>query len=262
MSEKSDYPETLKDILILSQPATAHFPQLSNGDIHIWTISLDTTEDQIERLGSILSKEEKRKAYYYKFESAQHSYIVSQAVLRLLLSAYLQIEPAKVRIGAHKKGKPYLIHDRSIFFNLSNSHDFCVFAFSSDSEVGIDIEKIRVLPDIDLLIEKNFTSREKEYLQKDPDNKLSRFFQFWTFKESFLKAIGEGMRLTPDNLEFSLEDGTIKLRSVKYGFDTTDCQFKGLTLKGNYTGTLAYSGKETVIREMGIALKEKGNQEN
>jgi len=256
MSEKSEYLETWKNVLILSQPATAQFPPLSKGDIHLWTISLDTSEDQVERLQSVLSPAEKKKASFYKFESVQHSYIVTQAVLKLLLSAYLGIEPSEVKMGVHKKGKPFLMNDPSLFFNLANSQDLCVYAFSHDAEVGIDIEKIRNLPDIDQLIEKNLTSREKKYFQKNPDNKLTRFFQFWTFKESYLKAIGEGMRLTPENLEFSLEDGTIRLRSVKYGFDAVDWQFKGFTREGNYTGSLAYTGKETVIKELSIALPE------
>jgi len=255
MYEKSEYLKTWKDVLTLSQPAAAQFPHLSKGDIHLWTISLDTSEDQIERLRSVLSPAEKKKATYYKFELVQHSYVVTQAVLKLLLSAYLAIEPAEVIMGVHKKGKPFLVNDASICFNISNSHALCVYAFSRDAEVGIDIEKIRDLPDIDLLIEKNLTSREKKYFQKDPDKRLTRFFQFWTFKESYLKAIGEGMRLTPENLEFSLEDGTIRLRSVKYGFDSVDWRFKGFTRDGNYTGTLTYTGQDTVIKEMKITLK-------
>lgn len=236
MSEKSKYP--LK------------------GDIHLWTISLDASKDQIERLRSVLSPEEIKKASYYKFELIQHNYIVTQAVLRMLLSAYLDIRPEDVKLGVHKKGKPYIINDASLFFNISNSHDICVYAFSRKAEMGIDIEKIRDLPDIDLLIEKNLTPREKKYFRKDPDNKLTRFFQFWTFKESYLKAIGEGMRLTPENLEFSLEDGTIKLQSANYGFDTAGWQFKGFTRDGNYTGALAYTGKDTVIKEMSFDFKK------
>jgi phosphopantetheinyl transferase len=98
------------------------------------------------------------------------------------------------------------------------------------------------------------TPGEKKFVMRKPGSRLARFIQFWTFKEAFLKGIGEGMRLTPENLEFYLDDGTIRLRSVNYGFDTAEWQFKGFTRKGRITGTVAYSGKETVIREMNIAL--------
>ena len=234
----------------MSYKTKSGVPRLLSGEIHVWTASLDPSKGEIERMRSVLSNEEKKKASYYKFKLEQHRYIITKAVLRILISAYLDLEPGKIILEARKKGKPYVIHEPSLFFNIANSHDICVYAFSRDNEVGIDIEKIRNLPDLDLLIEKNLTSREKAYFLKDPHNRLSRFFQFWTFKESYLKAIGEGMRLTPENLEFSLEEGTIRLRSVMYGFDATNWQFKGFSREGNYTGALTYTGKETVIKEM------------
>ncbi len=235
------------------QPGYA-VPDLLKGEIHLWTVSIDALKDQADRLESMLSDEEKRKVSFFKFEHTQLSYIVSQAVLRMLLSSYLAINPDEVKMGSHKKGKPYLIHDRPIFFNISNSYDLCVYAFSCDAEVGIDVEKIRVLPDIDQLIDKNLTGRERTYLLKDPAFKLNWFFRFWTIKESYLKAIGEGMRLTPENLEFSPEDGTVKLRSVNYGFDGTEWQFQEFKRAGDYTGTLTYIGREIIIKEMSVVM--------
>jgi len=255
LSEKSIYYNHPEDIFILDQSETEHFPRLLNGDIHLWTLSLDASKDQIERLRSVLSPVEKKKASYYKFEHTQHNYIVSHGTLRILLSAYLQIRPEDIMMGVHKKGKPFLLNDVSLFFNISDSHGVCVFAFSRDGEVGIDIEKIRDLPDIDQLIEKNLTSGEKKHFQKDPDKKLSRFFEFWTLKESYLKAIGEGMRLTPDNLEFSLDGGNIKLQNASIGFDAADWEFKGIAPEENYTGGLTYKGKDTLIKEIRIAFR-------
>ncbi|KKK61233.1 hypothetical protein LCGC14_3016380, partial [marine sediment metagenome] len=55
----------------------------------------------------------------------QHNYIVTQAVLKMLLSHYLEISPPDIKLGAHKKGKPYLLNDGSLFFNISNSHNLC-----------------------------------------------------------------------------------------------------------------------------------------
>ena len=237
---------------LMSDQSKIAVPDLLKGEIHLWTVSIDKLKEQADRLKSLLSEEEKRRVSFYKFEHTQLSYIVSQAVLRMLLSSYLDVKPADVKMGTHKKGKPYLIHDRSVFFNISNSYDLCVLAFSCDAEVGIDLEKFRDLPDIDQLIEKNLTRRERKYLLKDPENKLNWFFRFWTYKESYLKAIGEGMRLTPENLEFSLEDGAIRLRSVNYGFDGTEWQFMEFSRAGSYTGTLTYTGKGILIKEMSV----------
>ncbi len=250
MFEKSEYTDTLLRVLGLDLPSKGKFPTLEQGDVHIWTVSVQGIEEQLHHLKSLLTEEETAKISFYKFEHTQNSYIATQAVLRVLLSLYLDINPREVQMGSRSKGKPFLIHDRPIFFNISNSDGLCVFAFSGDGEVGIDLERIREMPDIEQLIQKNLTSREKEYVLKDPEKKLLRFFRFWTFKESYLKAIGEGMRLTPDNLEFSVEEGKIRLRSVNYGFEGADWQFKEFTRDGNYTGTLTFAPRGVKIREM------------
>ncbi len=221
----------------------------------MWTLNLNASLAQVERMRSVLSPEEIKRASYFKFEHLQHNYIVSRASLRLLLSVYSNVGPEEIHLRLHRKGKPYLLNDSSLHFNISDSNGICAYAFSRDAELGIDIEKIRDLPDIDQLIEKNLTTKEKKYFQKDPGNKLSRFFQFWTMKESYLKAIGEGMRLTPENLEFSLDDGDIKLLSANGAYDPSDWQFKGLSLEDNFTGTLTYLGKDTLIRELSLDLE-------
>jgi 4'-phosphopantetheinyl transferase len=242
MPEKSDVLDSLRGILGLEPFDVGSFPSLAKGEIHIWTVSIEELGDHIDRLRSVLSAVEYKRASYFKYARAQHHYTISQAMLRLLLSSYLDIEPDDVTLGARRKGKPYLIHDRKLYFNISNSHDLCVYAFSTDGEVGIDIEKIRELPDIQDLIHKNLTPSEREYVLKDPEKMLERFFMFWTYKEAYLKTIGEGMRLTPENLEFSVENGIIKLNSVKYGFDATHWNFNGFTPAKDYTGTLVHEG--------------------
>jgi 4'-phosphopantetheinyl transferase len=250
MYKEVEFPDFLRDVIIQDRSHMAKFPPLRTGEIHLWTATLDPSSETIDRMRLVLSPEETKKASYFKYEREQHAYIISQAVLRLLISVYLNIDPAEVILVASKKGKPFLVNEPSLYFNISNSHEMCVYAFSRDAEVGIDIEKVRELPDLDQLIEQNLTSREKAYFLKHPDQKLALFFQFWTFKESYLKAIGEGMRLSPDNLEFSLNDGHISLQSVTFGFESTDWQFKQFTREGNYTGTLTYQKKDTLITEI------------
>ena len=67
-------------------------------------------------------------------------------------------------------------------------------------------------------------------------------------KEAYLKAIGEGMRLSPDNLEFAIESGNIKLRSVKGIFEQEDWLFKNISFSKDYIGTLAYKGSQGKLK--------------
>ncbi|MBK6522730.1 MAG: 4'-phosphopantetheinyl transferase superfamily protein [Sphingobacteriaceae bacterium] len=145
-----------------------------------------------------------------------------------------------------------MTNDTSLFFNLSNSGKKAVFAFSRNADVGIDLEMIRTLPDLEELIQKNFTTKETEYINKLENEKLKRFFLFWTIKESYLKAIGEGMRLTPDNLEFTIESDTIKFIGAKGFDDPTSWIFQKFEPEENYIGTLVYQGKSTIMQSFSV----------
>jgi phosphopantetheinyl transferase len=100
------------------------------------------------------------------------------------------------------------------------------------------------------LIEKNFSKKESEYINKNSGERLQRFFKFWTVKEAYLKAIGEGMRLTPDNIEFSVENGVYNLISVKGFFEQDEWITGNIFPHNQFMGTLTYLGTKTHISEM------------
>lgn len=233
------YPEPL---------SVKNFPELFSGDIHVWYSLFHNDAYLIKQCSNALTAAEFEHISYYKFLKDKNSYIVSRGLLRILLSCYLQTNPEELSILKHKKGKPYQKNDPSLFFNISNSGDCCIFAFSKNGEVGIDIEKIRPLNDLDELIKKNFNSKEQSYIYKNPALRLQRFFKFWTLKEAFLKAIGEGMRLVPDKLEFSSENGDFKLQSFAGVAESEDWIFSDLTYNANYKGTLAHKINSGTIK--------------
>jgi len=208
------------------------------GDIHIWSVSLDASQSITERCLEALSPLEKERVAFFKFEKVQNNYLISQGFLRLLLSFYLKISPEKIKIGRHTKGKPFSEDNTNLRFNMSNSGRKVVYAFSMDEEVGIDLEYLRDLDDLNELISKNFTSKEIDYINKIETEKKQRFFKFWTIKEAYLKAIGEGMRLPPDKLEFTVENGKFKLQSVCGISEQDDWVFEDFSIAKDYVGTL------------------------
>ncbi|MCD4734424.1 MAG: 4'-phosphopantetheinyl transferase superfamily protein [Bacteroidales bacterium] len=213
---------------------------LNHGEIHLWNASLDSDKNLKNKCLASLTDQERERIPFFKFEKVRNNFIISQGVLRLLLSDYLNIPPEKIRIERHKKGKPYLADYPSLRFNISNSGKRVVFAFSIDEEIGIDLEYIRKLSDLDELIMKNFTPDERAYIEKTATDKQYRFFKFWTVKEAYLKAIGEGMRLTPDNLEFSVENGKYKLQTISGVFEHEDRIFEDFSPESDYVGTLTF----------------------
>ena len=199
-----------------------------------------------------LTDTELERVSFFKFKKVQDNYIISQGMLRLLLSQYLNIPAKEIQLGRLKKGKPYSIDNPELRFNMSNSGGKIIYSFSYEEELGIDLEKIRPLPDLEELIDKNFNSYEKKYITKLDLEKENRFFKFWTIKEAYLKAIGVGMRLPPDNLEFSIENGVYKLESIKGVSESEDWIFKDLNCGDDYRGTLVYRNSKMNILEMSI----------
>ena len=242
-SFKSTEPKNITDL-----------PELSSGKIHVWKASTNLNAINSEIYINALRAEEKSRAGFFKSPKAADAYIASQGALRMLLSAYLNIEPDKVNIGRQKKGKPFSKDDPSLFFNISNSGGQIVLAFTRDGEMGIDIERIRELPDLDELIMKNFTTSEIEFISAKPNKRLKRFFRFWTVKEAYLKAIGEGMRLKPENVEFFMNNEYIRLLSVKGVPEMMDWYFSEFEFLSDYVGTITYSNANTEIDYLELNL--------
>ena len=223
-------------------------PLLSSSELHLWQVSTAITPSAFEECKNSLSEQELAKVPFFEFEQVRDSYVISQGTLRVLLSKYLGIPPSRLKLGRRKKGKPYSIDDPDLYFNMSNSGKIVVIAFSRDSEVGI--EQKRPLPDLDEMIKRNFTSGEIKFINSKPEERISRFFRFWTVKESYLKAIGEGMRLPPDSIEFAIENDQVRHLSVKGIFEQEDWCFKEFSIGSDYVGTVSYARDNIVIRQL------------
>lgn len=132
-------------------------------------------------------------------EQDRNRYIVTQYYLREFLSYYLQIDFDKVIISYSKSGKPYLDNkiNSNLKFNYSHSGDYIIYAFAEGNEVGVDIEEIKDIPDLDELSRTHFSDEEQSsYFQlKNLDERRQLFYKIWTRKEALLKAEGSGITI-------------------------------------------------------------------
>jgi len=104
------------------------------------------------------------------------------------------VAPADVAFRYGSRGKPELEHtSRAVRFNLSHSEDLCVIAVHDDREVGVDVERIRPLLDLDAVRNRCFSVRERAAIVGGDAHGLEAFFYFWTLKEAWLKGSGEGI---------------------------------------------------------------------
>jgi 4'-phosphopantetheinyl transferase len=127
----------------------------------------------------------------FRFIQGVQRKILGDALMRVAVGLNYGIKPDEIRISVGTAGKPYLLSHPNIFYNISHSGEWVVVALS-DFEVGIDVEKVKKV-NISIA-ERFFSEDEKKQLFSLPENsRIEHFFDLWTLKESFLKAIGTGL---------------------------------------------------------------------
>lgn len=183
----------------------------ADGAIEIVVAGLAVDADAVRASASLLSPAERKRACRFASSTAARRYIVSRARLREVLGARLGVRPESVELVYGAGGKPALANAgwTRVRFNLSHCDDLAVYALSaSGCEVGIDVEAIRPLPEADVLAARFFSRREHAAYRalRRRDRPLG-FFQCWTRKEAFVKALGEGLSHPLDSFDVSLAPG-------------------------------------------------------
>ncbi len=118
------------------------------------------------------------------------------------------VECGELAFDQDRYGKPYLAGQPEVQFNLSHSGRWCVCVVST-VPVGVDVEQVRPM---DLAwTDKFLSAEEREDLRaRGKTERLWRFYELWTRKESYAKALGRG--LTQELLAASVtEDDAVGL---------------------------------------------------
>jgi 4'-phosphopantetheinyl transferase len=172
---------------------------------------LDMGLEALRALAPLLSDVERQRASRFAFDRDRRRFTVARARLRQLLSARLDVRPEAVELTCGAHGKPSLagrFADSDLRFNVSHSDDVAVYALSRGREIGIDVEAVRAVPDADDIAARFFSRRENEaYRTLDPCDRPLGFFNCWTRKEAFIKALGDGLYHPLDRFDVSLSPG-------------------------------------------------------
>jgi 4'-phosphopantetheinyl transferase len=175
-------------------------------EVHVWRTSLERPIETVERMRRLLAPDEQARADRFRFERDRSRYIVGRALLRCLLARYLDAAPERLEFESGEFGKPAL--RGGPWFNLSHSGTTALYAFSSATEIGIDIE----IDDADFarerIAERFFSPAEVSVLRSLPVQAQPRaFLRCWTRKEAFIKARGDGLSLALDSFDVTLAPG-------------------------------------------------------
>jgi 4'-phosphopantetheinyl transferase len=235
------------------------------GPQEIRLLSLDFGKASIfsEEARALLSPDESERAASFAVQRFAERFVLFRGLLRRCLGDLMNVAPSMIRFEYGLNGKPRLsgsdaAKGRGLSFNLSGSGDFGVIALAYERQLGVDIEKIRPL-DSARLAQRYFSPPEAAVLSKAPaDRREETFFHYWTAKEAYLKARGEGISLGLRGYSFSDPRETPpRLTWTTWGQEEAKrWTFHRFRPDVGYVGTLAYSGGEANIKEFHNLLSD------
>jgi 4'-phosphopantetheinyl transferase len=234
-------------------------PQIRTNDkatIEVRSLSLLSCKGEIERLARYLSASEREKAARFHFRADHDRYVSARALLRLQLGAFLDCDPKSLLFQYTSHGKPF-IEQCGIEFNLSHSGDWVLFAFTRSAEVGVDIEHKRPMPDMRDVAKQNFAAGEFARWEATPEHdRPDAFYRCWTRKESFIKAIGEGLSCPLDSFEVAFGlDQPARLTSVN-GDESQAAQWWMADLPGFAGYAAAVTARYASSDKVGLVVRE------
>jgi 4'-phosphopantetheinyl transferase len=182
--------------------------EFGKDEVHIWRASLVQDPAMVSELSDLLAPDERRRAEKYYRSVDRDRFIVARGVLRKIISIYLPVSPEALQFTYNEYGKPSIVghqNDRHLNFNLSHSNELALYAFRFDRGLGIDIEYIREDFATFEIAEHFFAKGEVDALRSLPvDQRVKAFFNCWSRKESYIKALGMGISFPLDRFTVSL----------------------------------------------------------
>lgn len=184
----------------------SHYPNfvILPNEVHLWYISYNM--HLIDK--TCLVKNELDRADAFRFNVHRNQFLMYRSALRHILAVYYKIAPQNLVINYNRYGKPHLSDNRlNLEFNLSHSSDMAILAITQKNAIGVDIEQIKPFDNLEDLVNRYFSiAEQKLFYLTTSKKKLESFYEIWTRKEAYIKAIGKGLSFPLDHITVSFCD--------------------------------------------------------
>lgn len=193
--------------------ATIHHERIARHEVHVWCARVPPNGDDTALHAdqwAVLNDAERAQFKRFRFDALKRCYLTTRALVRSTLSRYVPIAPAQWVFEPTPHGRPVIVNPeaeaQSLRFNISHTNDCVVLALGNGRELGVDIEcTTREAP---LAVARRFFSPVEagELEALSAHRQPRRFWDLWTFKESYIKARGLGLSVPLDAFSFRFDD--------------------------------------------------------
>lgn len=174
-------------------------------------------------LESRLTPEELNRRDRYMREEDRRAFVVTRALVRVVLSTHRATPPDAWRFVTNAHGCPSVIEAQAgqprLEFNVSHTPGLVALAVAHGHRVGVDVEDARRVVREDVA-GRFFAPSEVADLRALPDAAQARvFFDYWTLKEAYIKARGMGLAIPLGDFAFALRPPAAPTIAFVDGFD-------------------------------------------
>ncbi len=188
--------------------------KIKKNEIHLWQVNPDkiTQPELLNKYKNLLSDDETKKQQRYKFSHDRHDALITRAFVRDLLSCYAEVAPNDWRFDKGEKDKPEIVNPPlPLRFNLSHTKGLIICAVTLEDDIGCDVENTTRSNDVLSIANRFFSPSEtKELFSLPNDQQRHRFFDYWTLKESYIKAWGLGLAIPLKDFSFDIIDELVE----------------------------------------------------
>lgn len=237
-------------------------------EVHLWLADTEPTLPSLVN-PELLSADEVNALSQFHFQRDRDCFLLTRTMLRTALSTYFPDVAARDwKFSKNKYGKPSLPEDQNrtpLSFNISHSHGKIICAFSTAPSLGVDLEMTQKhLPFLELA-KTNFSEIECENLTtKAPDQLAAFFYRYWTLKESFIKAKGQGLSIPLNEFTFDFTNPTdiqIQFQGSLRG-EKTEWRFQLFEPWPQYQAALSLSSDQPIESSVFLFCDMKRNEPN
>jgi len=184
---------------------------LATNEIHIWVTKPEEllgNDELLSTYSTLLTATELAKQQRYKFAKDRHDALITRAFIRDLLSYYADVAPQDWQFEKGNKDKPEVINcPLPLRFNISHTKNLIICAVTLEDDIGCDVENTGRNNNVLAIAERYFSSKEIDELFALPEaQQRNRFFDYWTLKESYIKAWGLGLAIPLADFSFEIND--------------------------------------------------------
>jgi 4'-phosphopantetheinyl transferase len=171
---------------------------LGLSEVHVWVAAGDGLLPPPETLGDELSIAELARARRFKVEAHRRRFLAARLHRRRVLAEYVGSRPGLLAFRVNANGKPELEAEPAggLSFNESESDGVAVLAVARGRSLGVDVERLQPVPEAQRIVSDFGSALENAaFASLSHEERQKVFLPWWTCKEAFVKALGDGLSM-------------------------------------------------------------------